>query len=98
MSSPVQGKIDYPADLGCLTAAASDEWQDAECFDGTTAGPFDNDNDGASNSADFSCIIVFNGEPRPRAFCDDKVDNDGDGRTDYQADPGCSSMQDHSEN
>jgi len=34
----------------------------------------------------------------PVAACNDGVDNDNDGKTDYPADPGCSSAQDNSEN
>lgn len=92
------GDIDYPADLGCLTAREVNEWQNAECFDGFAAGPLDNDEDGAANRDDFSCIILFNGEKHPRAFCGDEKDNDLDGFTDFPSDPGCNSLQDHSEN
>ena len=91
------GKTDYPADLGCLTNGASNEWQDAECFDGSAAGPADNDRDGAANAGDFGCTIAFNGEIRPKAWCGDGTDNDGDGLTDYPEDSGCASAQDHSE-
>lgn len=35
--------------------------------------------------------------PPPRPQCRDELDNDGDGRTDYPADPGCTSSDDDNE-
>lgn len=35
--------------------------------------------------------------PPPKAQCEDGVDNDGDGKIDYPADPGCSSATDNDE-
>lgn len=34
---------------------------------------------------------------KPASICDDNQDNDGDGKTDYPADPGCSSADDNDE-
>lgn len=35
--------------------------------------------------------------PTPKAQCDDGLDNDGDGKIDYPADPGCTSKDDNDE-
>ena len=86
------GKIDYPADLGCLRSTDRNERQDGECFD-----DIDNDGDGAIDAVDFSCRILFNGESMPKSFCEDGIDNDRDGNIDL-TDSGCSDKQDHSEN
>ncbi len=86
------GKIDYPADLGCIKSTDRNERQDGECFDEK-----DNDGDGAADAADFSCRILFNGESMPKSRCQDGVDNDKDGKIDM-TDGGCANAQDHSEN
>lgn len=92
VDNDADGKTDYPADLGCLRADGTNEYQDGECFDN-----IDNDGDGAIDAADFSCRILFNGENMPKSFCQDGIDNDKDGFTDL-ADQGCTNGQDHSEN
>src|SRR3989339_649451 len=64
----------------------------AQCADG-----IDNDNDGATDTADFSCSSTTDtDETNPKAQCQDGSDNDGDGVVDGQ-DPGCSGNQDNDE-
>ncbi len=65
-----------------------------QCSDG-----IDNDQDGATDLADFSCGNNPNDtdETNPKAQCQDGFDNDFDGNTDFPLDPGCVSRQDNDE-
>ncbi|NOS68053.1 MAG: hypothetical protein HOO67_06890 [Candidatus Peribacteraceae bacterium] len=64
-----------------------------QCNDG-----IDNDGDGATDSADFSCSSATdNDETNPKSQCQDGFDNDGDGAVDFPQDAGCSSKQDNDE-
>ncbi len=64
-----------------------------QCNDG-----IDNDGDGATDSADFSCTSTTdNDETFPKSACQDGIDNDVDGLIDYPNDPGCSGKQDNDE-
>ncbi len=47
-----------------------------------------------SDTKQYSVIVT---QSTPSAQCDDGIDNDGDGLTDYPSDPGCSSDSDDSE-
>lgn len=87
------GKIDYPADPGCGSAADTDERNNA-CADG-----IDNDGDGRIDYPnDPGCASAGDDqETTPSYACDDGSDNDGDGRVDYPDDPDCSSPTDTSE-
>ena len=42
-------------------------------------------------------LVVESGSSPPSAQCSDETDNDGDGLTDFPADPGCTSAQDDDE-
>ncbi|TSC98119.1 MAG: hypothetical protein Greene101449_975, partial [Candidatus Peregrinibacteria bacterium Greene1014_49] len=68
-----------------------------QCSDG-----MDNDNDGATDTADFSCSSTTDtDETNPKSQCQDGIDNDGDGVIDFgngpNNDPGCGSLQDNDE-
>lgn len=95
------GKIDYPADLGCESPTDNDEKDKPECSDGR-----DNDNDGKVDKADPGCHTDGNAnndnsydsndndeKDNKVAQCKDKKDNDGDGLEDAD-DPGCHDDQD----
>ncbi len=58
----------------------------------------DDDNDGSTDLADFSCQnnANHNDEKNPKSACQDGVDDDKDGLTDMD-DPGCSGRQDNDE-
>lgn len=63
-----------------------------ECQDG-----IDNDNDGATDLNDFSCLnAVDDDETNPKAQCQDGIDNDIDGTTDLN-DISCNNKQDNDE-
>jgi outer membrane protein assembly factor BamB len=84
------GKIDFPADPGCTSAA--DVSERAECEDG-----IDNDHDGKTDwPADAGCRNRL-----PRATespaCSNGVDDDGDGKIDFPADPSCTATWGESE-
>src|SRR3989344_7892247 len=61
----------------------------------------DNDNDGATDSDDFSCQRGGPNEDTSVAKCQDGIDNDEDGWIDFGSgatnDPGCDSLQDNDE-
>lgn len=109
----LDGKTDFPADLGCRSADDDDEDgpaptpsptptpPPAECADGK-----DNDGDGMTDMADPGCTSAsddseesdFTPTPPPPAQCADGIDNDGDGKIDFAgADPGCASPDDTDE-
>ncbi len=52
----------------------------------------------ASCCADFDCGFTTCAAAGAETVCNDGQDNDGDGLTDYPADPGCTSISDTSEN
>ncbi len=58
----------------------------------------DDDNDGSTDLADFSCQnnANHNDEKNPKSACQDGIDDDKDGLTDMD-DPGCSGRQDNDE-
>jgi hypothetical protein len=84
------GRIDHPADAGC--ASATDDSEGGEPALESCADGIDNDRDGLTDADDPDCH-----EPTPPAACSDTKDNDGDGKIDYPADPGCSSAGDTDE-
>ncbi len=91
------GKIDYPADPGCMNFVDASEVDPppVACNDG-----LDNDGDGNIDyPADPGCMYPTDEsevDPPPVA-CNDGLDNDGDGKIDYPADPGCLYPYDASE-
>ncbi|MGI9099781.1 MAG: hypothetical protein ACR2H2_15045 [Solirubrobacteraceae bacterium] len=99
------GKVDYPADPGCLSTADNDETDPQapppppRCADNV-----DNDADGKVDyPADPGCLSAADDDetdpqaPPPPPRCADNVDNDADGKTDYPADPGCLTAADDDE-
>lgn len=79
------GVVDFPADVGCTSAADSSER--AACSDG-----IDNDGDGVLDyQGDNGCASPD--DPTELPDCTDGVDNDGDGVIDFPADPGCESSE-----
>jgi hypothetical protein len=91
------GSTDFPADLGCSSAADDTESPNPECSDGV-----DDDGDQLSDfPADPGCSSPGDDSespnPPPPPQCVDGVDNDGDGFVDYPRDPGCTSEGDDSE-
>jgi hypothetical protein len=100
------GKIDWPADLGCGGPNDMSEVNPPQCNDGR-----DNDGDGtldfdtiAGQTRDSDCTSLLDnlegphpGPPLPLARCADGIDNDADGKTDFPADPGCTSAADDDE-
>ena len=87
------GKIDYPADPGCTSAADTDETDVPQCSDG-----LDNDGDGLIDYPnDPGCASYLDATEGGNPACSDGLDNDGDGKVDFPADPGCSSANDTSE-
>ncbi|MFN2537380.1 MAG: hypothetical protein ABR549_04405, partial [Mycobacteriales bacterium] len=75
------GKIDFPADPGCSSAR-----DDSENSEGGTKGAGAGGNAGAGAGAGGG-----------GTQCSDGIDNDGDGKIDFPADPGCTSKSDNSE-
>ncbi len=100
------GKIDFPADPGCSSAADNDE---TDSGSGTTTKPQcsdgkDNDGDGKIDfPADKGCTSASDtseaggGSTATKPQCSDGKDNDGDGKVDFPADKGCTSKSDDSE-
>ncbi|HEV7807480.1 MAG TPA: hypothetical protein VGO80_16795 [Solirubrobacteraceae bacterium] len=100
------GKIDWPADLGCGGPNDLSEINPPQCNDGR-----DNDGDGtldfdtvAGQTRDSDCTSLQDNLEGPHpvppplvARCADGVDNDADGKTDFPADPGCTSAADDDE-
>jgi hypothetical protein len=101
------GKIDFPADIGCEGPNNQNETDLPQCDDGR-----DNDGDGtldfdttiAGQTRDPDCSSAADPtegpDPTPSpapARCADGIDNDGDGKIDYPADSGCSSPGDNDE-
>jgi cysteine-rich repeat protein len=90
------GLTDFPNDPGCTSPHDNTE-MNAECSD-----VFENDDDSAVDyPLDFSCFVRWlhwEAERAPKAWCQDGKDNDNDGLIDFGEDPGCRSLQDHSEN
>jgi hypothetical protein len=86
------GKVDYPADLGCTSAGDNNESGPPQCKD-----TVDNDGDGKVDyPADPGCTgSSDNNEVDPQ--CSDGVDNDGDGKVDYPTDLGCTDAGDNNE-
>lgn len=80
----LDGRVDFPQDLGCDDANDLSEKSLAYVCD-----------DGADNDGDLLVDYPFDpGCPSPTAqdeapACDDGIDNDGDLLVDYPADPGC---------
>jgi uncharacterized repeat protein (TIGR03806 family) len=69
------GKLDYPADPGCASAASTTEMP--ACNDG-----IDNDGDGRVDSPwDVACAGPWHDSER--STCEDGFDNDGDGLADF---------------
>lgn len=100
------GLIDYPADRGCSSVDDNDESggaSPAACSDG-----IDNDSDGFIDTNDPNCHTDGNptnassydpnrGESGFLPACWNGLDDDGDGKTDFPADPGCTSATDGDE-
>jgi uncharacterized repeat protein (TIGR01451 family) len=84
----------YPGNNQSRTVTTTVQCPTPQCSDRV-----DNDGDGATDLADFSCQgnPNKNDETNPKAQCQDGIDNDGDGKIDFPADPGCSSTQDNDE-
>jgi hypothetical protein len=61
------------------------------------ANGFDDDQDGAADTADAGCASSADASEHGATACDDGLDNDGDGRRDRWKDPGCGSAADASE-
>ena len=77
IDNDADGKIDYPADRGCTSAADSSERGTVVCDDG-----IDNDGDGLVDFPnDPGCQTATSTKENPQ--CDDDVDNDGDGKIDW---------------
>ncbi len=86
------GTIDFPADLGCSSAADGSEVSVA-CSDG-----IDNDGDGRIDFPDDpECSSVDDTTEDGAPQCGDGIDNDGDGDVDFPADMGCTSATDRTE-
>ncbi len=66
----------------------------------TITANLDSNGDGDSTDADDDTSAVTKSveEQQVESQCNDNVDNDGDGATDYPADPGCAGLEDNSEN
>ena len=87
------GRVDYPADKGCKSAADTTETNRNRCSDG-----LDNDDDGRTDfPADPGCASAVDRSEGPDPACSDGADNDGDSLIDFPADPGCSSASDKAE-
>lgn len=86
--------IDYGTgpgnDPGC--ASPNSGIENPECNDGVN-----NDLDLLVDLNDPGCANAADASEGSGLACDDGVDNDGDGRTDYPSDPGCSGAGDSSE-
>jgi len=81
-------------DTSSPIAVCGDTRPISQCSDG-----IDNDSDGATDLADFSCQgdPNNNDETNPLSQCQDGQDNDSDGYIDWPSDPSCSSAQDNTE-
>ncbi len=66
------------------------------CGDGTKNGPEECDDGNTASGDGCSAACTIESTPTPKQ-CNDGIDNDGDGKTDYPADPGCSSTSDDDE-
>jgi len=86
----LDGDIDFGTDAGCDDAL--DPSESPVCSDAR-----DNDGDGLIDLADAGCQDADDSSETSSLACDDGVDNDMDGETDYPSDPGCSSVSDDSE-
>jgi|GEM_PF-2225681 len=92
---------DYPSDPGCFGPTDNNEFNSTT--GGSTGGNTNNNNNTNNNSnTNINNISIgggFGGGSGGSRFpqCDDGRDNDGDGRSDYPRDSGCSSYSDDSE-
>ncbi|MDX6721363.1 MAG: hypothetical protein QOJ63_3617 [Solirubrobacteraceae bacterium] len=106
------GKADFPRDLGCAGVNDDDESDPPQCNDGRDNdgdGTLDFDTDIPAQSPDTDCASAVDTVEAPStsgsstpptpvpARCADGRDNDGDGKTDFPADRGCSSAADDDE-
>jgi len=83
IDNDADGRIDFPEDPGCSSAADSSEAP--ICDDG-----IDNDGDGRIDfPSDLGCTWLGDADELADFACDDGLDNDGDGRTDFPDDPEC---------
>ncbi|HLC66205.1 MAG TPA: hypothetical protein VJK52_01050 [Candidatus Nanoarchaeia archaeon] len=92
------GLTDYPADPGCTGAGDNNERQagGAQCDDGS------DNTDSEDTISDYPADVGCTGptDTDERNACNDAVDNDGDGHTDYSGgnrDSKCSSTADNDE-
>ena len=84
------GIIDFPQDQGCTTGG--DAFEGPDCSDGE-----DHDQDGLVDALDPGCTSPADVNELSNAVtraCNDGIDNDGDGATDFPADTGCQSAWD----
>jgi len=100
------GRTDFPLDWGCAVPSAgpnqadTDEADPPQCRDGR-----DNDGDALidtdtnipGQARDPDCADPDDRDEAPDPQCADARDNDRDGRTDFPADPGCTSASDDDE-
>ena len=93
MDDDGDGKVDFPADPGCTSAADTSEPDSPACSDGV-----DNDGDARTDfPADPGCVSSDDANEADPAVCSNSVDDDGDGAVDYPADAGCTSPLDDDE-
>ncbi len=98
MDNDADGRIDYPADPGCVSAEDDMELDvpPPECRDLR-----DNDADGLIDFSGGDPGCVSPDDPSeldpPIPECRDSRDNDGDEKIDFPADPGCTDADDRSE-
>lgn len=96
---------DYPNDPGCSSPSDTTESPNPACSNGS-----DSDNDGNPDATDPGCEDATgtydprDGNEGDEAVCRDNIDNDNDGKTDWDgngtpanADPGCVNANDMSE-
>jgi uncharacterized repeat protein (TIGR01451 family) len=89
------GRVDFPADPGCVNQDDTTEGGDPACAD-----RIDNDNDGLVDfPQDPGCVNLQDNDEfnAPTPQCQDGIDNDGDGATDFPNDFSCSSPTDNDE-
>ncbi|MCX6780050.1 MAG: fibronectin type III domain-containing protein, partial [Candidatus Magasanikbacteria bacterium] len=94
------GKVDC-ADTACALFADCKVKPKVEICDNN----IDDDGNGKTDCADTACVndvnceikIPTTTEPGTKPACSDGSDNDGDGKIDYPADPGCTSISDNDE-
>jgi hypothetical protein len=97
---PLDGFIDFPADIGCADRNDNNESNPPQCNDGR-----DNDGDGRFDfnpvaTRDADCASQRDNLEGPGVAppeCADGADNDGDGVADFPNDPGCSFAGDDDE-